>query len=190
MEHPKWPKKLCLQLPVTLDLDLFDDQPNFLAKGIVLRLDSLHREIISRPDLLSGSGFHSIHPNPPRGAPDPPSSAPTGSGFALIQTQASFQIGIHVWVLRPDLDFCLSTRTGSCLALIYAQASLLIWIFVWVLRLDLVYSDLCPSQLPDLDLCLSTRTRSRLAPLHARARCQIQIFVWVLGLVILQCTSA
>ena len=140
-------------------------------------IDPAHWEIISRPDPLSGSGFHSIYPDPPRGAPDPPSSAPTGSGSALIQTQASFQIGIHVWVLRPDLDFCLSTQTGSCLALIHARASLLIWIFVWVLRLDLVCSDLCPSQLPDLDLCLSTRTRSRLAPLHARARCQIQIFV-------------
>ena len=34
--------------------------------------------------------IHSIHPDPPRGAPDPPLSAPTGSGSALIQTRASF----------------------------------------------------------------------------------------------------
>ena len=146
--------------------------------------------MISRPDPLSGSRFHLIHPDLPWGAPHPTLSALTGSGSALIQTWASFHIRIYVWILRPDLDFCLSTWTGSCLTLIHAQASLLIWIFVWVLRLDLVYSDLCPSQLPDLDLCLSIWTRSCLALIYTRAYCQIQIFVWVLGLVILQCASA
>ena len=58
--------------------------------------ENIHREIISRHDPLSGCGFHLIHPDLPRGAPDPPSSAPIGSGSALIQTRASFQIGIHV----------------------------------------------------------------------------------------------
>ena len=98
----------------------------------------LYGEIISRLDPLSGSGFHSIHPDPPRSAPDTPSSAPTGSGSAQIQARASFQIWIYIWVLRSDLDFCLSTRIGSYLALIHARASLLIWIFIWVLELDLV----------------------------------------------------
>ena len=80
----------------------------------------VHREIISRPNPLSGSGFNLIHRNPPRGAPDPPSSAPTGSRSALIQARASFQIRIYVRVIGADLDFYLSTCTGSCLALIHA----------------------------------------------------------------------
>ncbi len=44
----------------------------------------VHREIISRPDLLSGSVFYSIHPDPLRSAPDPSPSAPTGTTFDQI----------------------------------------------------------------------------------------------------------
>ena len=76
----------------TVSFSLFKQQ--FLKDTIIRFI--LHREIISRPDPLSGSGFHSIHPDPPRGAPNPPLSAPTDSGSALIQARASFQIGIHV----------------------------------------------------------------------------------------------
>lgn len=56
------------------------------------RLKTQHREILSRPNPLSWSGFHLIHPNPLWSAPDPPPSAPTGSGFALIQERASVRI--------------------------------------------------------------------------------------------------
>ena len=124
-----------------------------------------HREIISGPDPLIGSEFHLIQPDLPRGAPDPPSSAPTSSGSALIQTQASFQIGIHVWVLRPDLASLWSMPepaywSGSLSeysdwilsALIYAQASFLIWIFAWVLGLDLALAHSMPK--------LTARSRS------------------------------
>ena len=41
MEHPERPKDLCLQLPVAFGLDVFAVQPNFLARGIALRLDSI-----------------------------------------------------------------------------------------------------------------------------------------------------
>ncbi len=51
-----------------------------------------HREIISRPDPLSGSGFYPIHPNLLRSAPDPPPSAPTGSAFDQVQPRASLLI--------------------------------------------------------------------------------------------------
>ena len=37
MEYPERPKKLCLQLPVTLSLDIFAVQPNFLAGGVAPR---------------------------------------------------------------------------------------------------------------------------------------------------------
>ena len=41
IEHPKRPKELCLQLSVAFGLDIFAIQPNFLARGVALRLDSL-----------------------------------------------------------------------------------------------------------------------------------------------------
>ena len=41
MEHSKRPKELCFQLPVTLGLDVFAIQPNFLARGVASRFDSL-----------------------------------------------------------------------------------------------------------------------------------------------------
>ena len=41
MEYSEQPKKLCLQLPVTLALDVFAVEPNFLARSIVSRFDSL-----------------------------------------------------------------------------------------------------------------------------------------------------
>lgn len=50
----------------------------------------IHWEIISRPNLLSGSGFYLIYSDPPRGAPGPPFSGSTGSGSALIQAQVNF----------------------------------------------------------------------------------------------------
>ena len=41
MEHPKWLKQLCLQLPVVFGLNIFAVQPNFLAGGVAPRLNSL-----------------------------------------------------------------------------------------------------------------------------------------------------
>ena len=41
MKHPERPKKLCLQLLLMLSLDIFAVQPNFFAKSIALRFDSL-----------------------------------------------------------------------------------------------------------------------------------------------------
>ena len=41
MEHLEWPKKLCLQLAVPLDLDELAIQLNLLAGGVALRLDFL-----------------------------------------------------------------------------------------------------------------------------------------------------
>ena len=66
----------------------------FLAQKVFFF--SIHREIISRPNPLSRSGFSLIYSDLPRGAPDPPLSAPTGSGSTLIQARASFQIGIYI----------------------------------------------------------------------------------------------
>ena len=40
MEDSERPKELCLQLPVLFDLDIFAIQPNFITKGIALRLDA------------------------------------------------------------------------------------------------------------------------------------------------------
>ena len=40
MEHPEWPKKLCLQLLVTLDLDIFAVQLYFVIGGIAFRLNA------------------------------------------------------------------------------------------------------------------------------------------------------
>ncbi len=50
----------------------------------ICKFNELYREIISRPNPLSGSGFHSIHPNPFQSAPNLPPSAPTGSTFDQI----------------------------------------------------------------------------------------------------------
>ena len=40
MEYSERPKKLCLQLLVTLGLNIFAIQPNFLARGIASGFDS------------------------------------------------------------------------------------------------------------------------------------------------------
>ena len=40
MEHPEWSKKLCLQLPVLLGLDIFAVQPYFVTGGIASRLNA------------------------------------------------------------------------------------------------------------------------------------------------------
>ena len=40
MEHPERPKKLYLQLPVMLCLDVFAVQPNFFARSVAPRLNS------------------------------------------------------------------------------------------------------------------------------------------------------
>ncbi len=54
-----------------------------------------HWEIISRPDPLSGSGFHSIHIDPLRGAFDLSPSAPTGFAIDQILLRARFLIAIQ-----------------------------------------------------------------------------------------------
>ena len=41
MEHLEWPKELCFQLLVMLDLDILAVQPNFLARGVASRFDFL-----------------------------------------------------------------------------------------------------------------------------------------------------
>ena len=41
MEYPERPKQLCLQLTVTLGLDVSTNQPNFIVGGIVLQLCGL-----------------------------------------------------------------------------------------------------------------------------------------------------
>ena len=41
MEHPEGPQEFFLQLPVAFGLDIFVIQPNFLARGIAQRLESL-----------------------------------------------------------------------------------------------------------------------------------------------------
>ena len=41
MEDSEQPKELCLQLPFAFGLDIFAIQPNFLARGVAPRLDSL-----------------------------------------------------------------------------------------------------------------------------------------------------
>ena len=40
MEHPKRPKEFGFQLPITLGLDIFAVQPNFLVKNIAPRFNS------------------------------------------------------------------------------------------------------------------------------------------------------
>ena len=40
-ENLERPKKLCLQLPVALGLDILAIQPNFLTGSVALRFDSL-----------------------------------------------------------------------------------------------------------------------------------------------------
>ena len=40
IEHSERPKELCFQLPVTLGLDVFAIQSNFLAGGVASRFDS------------------------------------------------------------------------------------------------------------------------------------------------------
>ena len=54
----------------------------------------LHREIISRPNLVSGFGFYLIYLDLLRSALDLSLSAPTGSAFNQIQPKASFLIAI------------------------------------------------------------------------------------------------
>ena len=39
MEYLEWPKKLCFQISVMLNLDILAIQPNFLIKGIAPRFD-------------------------------------------------------------------------------------------------------------------------------------------------------
>ena len=41
MEDTERPKELCFQLLVAFGLDIFAVQPNFLARGVAPRLDSL-----------------------------------------------------------------------------------------------------------------------------------------------------
>ena len=40
MEHLKWPKELCLQVPVAFGLNILAVQPNFIAGGVTPRFDS------------------------------------------------------------------------------------------------------------------------------------------------------
>lgn len=111
---------------------------NYITSTIIQQIQILdkynymikHREVISRPDELTGCKFHLILFNLLWSALNPPSNTSTSSSFILIQAWTSFQIWIYILVLRPDLDFCLSTWTGSYLTQIYTQASLLISIFV------------------------------------------------------------
>ena len=41
VEHSERPKELCLQLAISLGLEELAIQPNFIAEGVALRLDSL-----------------------------------------------------------------------------------------------------------------------------------------------------
>ena len=81
--------------------------PAFLS-AISFSSIPIHREILSRPDPLSWSGFYSIHCNSLQSAPDPPLSAPTGSGFALILARANVRISIPPWVPRLTLTLLWS----------------------------------------------------------------------------------
>lgn len=56
---------------------------------------NLDREIVSRPNPVSRSRFHSIYLNLLRSTPDLPPSAPTGSDFDQIQLRANLLIAIE-----------------------------------------------------------------------------------------------
>ncbi len=93
-----------VQVEITIELDKSDSEEyklrqfailRFMSKNWIMAIIYQHREIISRPDPLSGSGFYPIHPDPLLSAPDLPPSAPTDSAFDQIQPRASLLITIQ-----------------------------------------------------------------------------------------------